>query len=63
MVDNLYWSDALLDCSYYRWKKLHFEHTVAVTDNGYDILTITPDYLPILKEKYPLVVVLTLFQI
>lgn len=31
----------------------HFEHTVAVTDNGYDILTINPDELPKLKMQYP----------
>ncbi|HPO48956.1 MAG TPA: type I methionyl aminopeptidase [Spirochaetota bacterium] len=31
----------------------HYEHTVAVTDNGYDILTINPDDLPKLKSKYP----------
>lgn len=30
----------------------HFEHTVAVTDNGFDILTIDPDELPAIKAKY-----------
>ncbi|HOV13711.1 MAG TPA: type I methionyl aminopeptidase [Spirochaetota bacterium] len=31
----------------------HYEHTVAVTENGYDILTINPDDLSKLKQKYP----------
>lgn len=30
----------------------HFEHTVAVTDNGFDILTIHPDQLPEITAKY-----------
>ena len=30
----------------------HFEHTVAVTDEGYDILTIHPDELEDLKKKF-----------
>lgn len=30
----------------------HFEHTVAVTDDGFDILTIDPDDLPVIKAKY-----------
>jgi methionyl aminopeptidase len=30
----------------------HFEHTVAVTDDGYDILTINPDDFGKIKEKF-----------
>lgn len=30
----------------------HFEHTVAVTDNGYDILTVDPDDLAEIKKKF-----------
>ncbi|OHD79049.1 MAG: type I methionyl aminopeptidase, partial [Spirochaetes bacterium RIFOXYB1_FULL_32_8] len=30
----------------------HFEHTIAVTDTGYDVLTILPEDLKIKMEKY-----------
>jgi len=30
----------------------HFEHTVAVTDNGFDILTIDPDELNSIKKNF-----------
>jgi methionyl aminopeptidase len=30
----------------------HFEHTVAITENGFDILTITPDDWKEIKSKY-----------
>lgn len=32
----------------------HFENTVAVTENGYDILTVHPDDLPDIKKKFGL---------
>ncbi|OHD05133.1 MAG: type I methionyl aminopeptidase [Spirochaetes bacterium GWD1_27_9] len=32
----------------------HFEHTVAVTDNGFDILTVKPEDLSEIKKKFNL---------
>ena len=44
------WTVVTIDGKY----SAHFEHTVAVTDEGFDILTIEPDDLAALKEKFGL---------
>jgi methionyl aminopeptidase len=42
------WTVVTIDGKY----SAHYEHTVAVTDEGYDILTIHPDELEAIKGKY-----------
>lgn len=42
------WTVVTIDGKY----SAHFEHTVAVTDNGFDILTIDPDDLDEIKKKF-----------
>jgi methionyl aminopeptidase len=42
------WTVVTIDGKY----SAHFEHTVAVTDDGFDILTINPDDLASIKEKF-----------
>jgi methionyl aminopeptidase len=42
------WTVVTVDGSY----SAHFENTVAVTENGYDILTVEPEDLPEIKAKF-----------
>jgi methionyl aminopeptidase len=42
------WTVVTIDGAY----SAHFEHTVAVTDNGFDILTILPEELENFKKKF-----------
>lgn len=42
------WTVVTIDGKY----SAHFEHTVAVTEKGFDILTIDPADMPIIKQKY-----------
>jgi methionyl aminopeptidase len=42
------WTVVTIDGKY----AAHSEHTVAVTENGFDILTIEPEDLPKIKEKF-----------
>jgi len=42
------WTVVTIDGAY----SAHFEHTVAVTENGFDILTILPEEFEALKKKF-----------